>query len=82
MIEWLDILKLSIPVSLAFFGWLFNESRKTYWQRRNRKETRYIGPVRAPEGLLRRRQSGKQLKTTRRSFLNNSLLVGSIVLIL
>ena len=51
MIELLDILKLSIPVSLAFIGWLFNESRKSYWQRRERKETQYIALLESLKGF-------------------------------
>ena len=51
MIEWLDVLKLSIPVLLALFGWLLNESSKRYWQRRKRKEARYIALLKSLPGF-------------------------------
>ena len=51
MLEWLDVLKLSIPVLLALIGLIFNEYRKRYWQRHKRKETRYIALLKNLKGF-------------------------------
>ena len=54
MVEWSDVLKLSIPVLpvfLAFLGWLLNESSKRYWERHKRKEERYIALLESLKGF-------------------------------
>ena len=51
MLELLDVLKLSIPVLLALFGWLLNESSKRYWQRHKGKEARYIALLESLPGF-------------------------------
>ncbi len=51
MLEWLDVLKLSIPVFLALIGWIINEYCKRYWQRRKRKEARYIALLKSLKGF-------------------------------
>lgn len=40
--EWLDALKISIPVLVAVVGWLLNERSKRRWEQYKRKEDRYV----------------------------------------
>ena len=42
MMEWVDVLKVSVPVLVAVVGWLLNEHSKRQWERYKRKEDRYI----------------------------------------
>ena len=51
MIEWLDVLKLAVPVFLAFLGWLLNEHSKREWERYKRKEERYVALLESLKGF-------------------------------
>ncbi len=42
MMEWFDVLKVSVPVFVAVVGWLLNERSKRQWERYKRKEDRYV----------------------------------------
>lgn len=51
MVEWADVLKLSVPVALAKSCWLLNEHSKRQWERHKRKEDRYIALLTALKGF-------------------------------
>ena len=42
LMEWFDVLKISVPVLVAVVGWLLNEHSKRQWERYKRKEDRYV----------------------------------------
>ena len=49
--EWLDALKISIPVLVAVLGWLLNERSKRQWEQYKRKEDRYVALVENLKGF-------------------------------
>ena len=51
MMEWFDVLKVSVPVFVAVVGWLLNEQGKRQWERYKRKEERYIALLESLKGF-------------------------------
>ena len=51
MMDWSDVLKVSVPVLLAVTGWMLNESSKRRWERYKRKEERYIALLSSLKGF-------------------------------
>ena len=51
MMEWFDVLKVSIPVLVAVVGWILNEHSKRQWERYKRKEDRYVALLESLKGF-------------------------------
>ena len=51
MMEWFDVLKVSVPVLVVVVGWLLNEHSKRQWERYKRKEDRYIALLESLKGF-------------------------------
>ena len=51
MMEWIDVLKISVPVLVALAGWSINEYSKRQWERYKRKEDRYVALLESLKGF-------------------------------
>ena len=51
MLEWFDVMKVSVPVLVAVVVWLLNEHSKRQWERYKRKEDRYIALLDSLKGF-------------------------------
>ena len=51
MLDWFDVLKISVPVEVAVTGLLSNEYFKREWAKHKRKEERYVAMLASLKGV-------------------------------
>ena len=51
MLDWFDVLKISVPVAVAVTGLLGNEYFKRKWEKYKRKEERYVAMLESLKGF-------------------------------
>ena len=51
MLDWFDVLKISVPVGVAVTGLLGNEYFKRKWEKHKRKEERYVAMLESLKGF-------------------------------
>lgn len=69
MIEWSDVLKISIPVLIAVIGWSLNEYFQRRWKRHKRKESRYITFLESSSGFYTNIDSKEEAKKKKNLFI-------------